>query len=137
MTTTQNTVMKPTCCKILFNGFGCRGNLCGNKAKFERDGKHYCGIHDPVTIKEKDDAKNAKWLAERDAIDASRNAARDAQKELERRAACFDNLLEALKELCKTHEWLFDGNEPNGKVLSSSSAVAKAYKAIKQAEETK
>lgn len=30
---------------------------CSRKAKFERNGKWYCGTHDPVTKKEKQEAK--------------------------------------------------------------------------------
>lgn len=33
---------------------------CSRKAKFEREGKWYCGTHDPVTKKEK---QGAKWNA--------------------------------------------------------------------------
>ena len=42
---------------------------CGRTAKFERDGKWYCGIHDPVKRKEREDRRQAKWDAD---VNASR-----------------------------------------------------------------
>ena len=46
---------------------------CGNRAKVERNGKHYCSVHDPVAKKERD----AKRHAERDAHYAQLRAARE------------------------------------------------------------
>ena len=37
---------------------------CQRPAKVERDGKWYCGIHDPEYIKAKNQAKEEKWEAE-------------------------------------------------------------------------
>ena len=34
---------------------------CGRTAKHERDGKWFCGMHDPVAIKAKRDARLAEW----------------------------------------------------------------------------
>ena len=39
---------------------------CGKTAKFERDGKFYCGTHDPVAREAKQNATRAKWHAEWD-----------------------------------------------------------------------
>jgi hypothetical protein len=49
---------------------------CGNKAKVVRDGKFYCGRHDPVAVNEKRAAKNAAWNAK---FNASQQAAKDAK----------------------------------------------------------
>lgn len=38
---------------------------CGKTGKTERDGKFYCGRHDPVRRKEKEDARSAKFETER------------------------------------------------------------------------
>lgn len=54
---------------------------CFNKAKVERDGKPYCGIHDPEYIKEKDrkwrEAFEEKWVRDQ-AISARIEAMRNA-----------------------------------------------------------
>lgn len=39
-------------------------------AWFERDVRHYCGTHDPVTRKEKQDKRDAEMRAEWEAKDA-------------------------------------------------------------------
>ena len=42
---------------------------CGRPAKVERDGSWYCGTHDPVKRKEREDRRQARWDAE---VNASR-----------------------------------------------------------------
>lgn len=42
-------IKKHQCCKRVYS----------NNTWHERDGKWYCGIHDPVKIKAKDDARQA------------------------------------------------------------------------------
>ena len=37
---------------------------CGKRAKVERDGHWYCGIHDPVRRAEKHKARDEKWEKE-------------------------------------------------------------------------
>lgn len=40
--------MSETCNKIIFSGgYSQYKNVCGRPAKFEVDGKQYCGIHNP------------------------------------------------------------------------------------------
>jgi hypothetical protein len=43
-----------------------RSHQCYKDAKIERDGKHYCTIHDPVRIEEKRKTKEDKWKKEWD-----------------------------------------------------------------------
>lgn len=90
---------KYTCCGRISLGAFYGSKLCGKTAKFDRDGKHYCGTHDPVTIAEKDAIKNAAWKAKYEAIHAARDAAKAKQAEIERRADCYTELLEALQRL--------------------------------------
>ena len=99
MTNTNEKTLqvKHTCCGRIQSNF--RFYTCGKAAKFERDGKHYCGTHDPVSIGEKNAVKNAAWKAEREAKDAARKAQLDKQAEIERRASCYDDLLEMLKRI--------------------------------------
>lgn len=92
---------KYTCCGRISLGAFYGSKPCGKTAKFDRDGKHYCGTHDPVTIAEKDAIKNAAWKAKYGAIHAARDAAKAKQAEIERRADCYTELLEALQGLLK------------------------------------
>jgi hypothetical protein len=58
---------KHTCCANRFNGY--RRYICGKTAKAERDGKWYCGIHDPVRLKAIRDKTYARYRAESEAQD--------------------------------------------------------------------
>lgn len=89
--------LKPTCCGRISIGIFSGSKICGKTAKFDRNGKHYCKTHDPVTIAEKEAIKTAAWKAEWAAKDAARDAAKAKQAELERRADCYTELLEALR----------------------------------------
>ena len=71
-------------------------NDCGNRGKFARDGKHYCGRHDPVAIEAKRFAKSAAYIAMRATRIAQNKAAESTSAEQARKAACFDDLLAAL-----------------------------------------
>ena len=57
------------CEELVYSRYGAWPvhNQCENNAKVERDGRRYCGTHDPVRIKEKQDARNKKWTEERKA----------------------------------------------------------------------
>jgi len=86
------------CCEQVYSGSPYFPYTCGKTAKVERDGKHYCGIHDPVRRAEKQREKREAWDAEYEAKKqklAKEKAEADEQK---RRAGCFPDLLEALKE---------------------------------------
>ncbi len=66
-----------------------RYSVCGKNAKFDRDGKHYCGMHDPVAVETKRLNRSAKFTAQWNAeIKASKDA-KDKQQELERNAARY------------------------------------------------
>lgn len=56
--------MEEKCCKTVWTAgamkkerFIWHSRPCSRKAKVERDGRFYCGIHDPVRIKRIDTAK--------------------------------------------------------------------------------
>lgn len=40
------------------------GHMCSKAAKVEREGKWYCGIHDPVLLAAKATERHTKWEAE-------------------------------------------------------------------------
>ncbi len=61
------------CCATVFSHY--TSNPCGRKAKITENGKHYCGIHDPL----KDRIKRKRRAEEREAWRAKWNAA-DAKK---------------------------------------------------------
>jgi len=90
------------CCKPVYSPGALIGNRChpcGAKAKHIRDGKPYCGRHDPVARKAKDDAKTAARAAGWERLNASRAKAAAEAAEQKRRAECYDDLLAALTDL--------------------------------------
>ena len=62
------------CCERIGHGRGWQRRYvpCGRGAKFERDGKFYCGTHDPLARKSKADARLADFHAKMDAEDKRR-----------------------------------------------------------------
>ena len=90
------TTAKHKCCGTVLPAGAYRTHPCHNGAKIQRDGKWYCGTHDPVAIKEKRDKKNAEHNAKWEADQKLRAEAAAKRNEQERRAACFPDLLEAL-----------------------------------------
>ena len=79
------------CVGSVWNGYRSQG--CGNRAKALVEGRWYCGIHDPVAVAAKRDARAAKWRAEEDARQARFAAQRQAADETARRAAAYDELV--------------------------------------------
>ena len=90
--------VKHLCAKDVYRG-RFSSSPCARTAKVERNGKHYCGIHDPVSVAEKRAKRDAEWRAEEE--EDRQNAAAifraSIQTENERRLALFDEMLEALK----------------------------------------
>lgn len=68
---------------------------CSRTAKWEHNGLWFCKTHHPPTVDAKQAASAAAWRAKFDAAEAVRNAKLDKQKELERKAAAFDEILNA------------------------------------------
>lgn len=116
--------MIQTCCATKWPNGSYRGVKCHNPAKVERDGKHYCGVHDPVAIKEKQQAKNAKFDAAYEERRKREKAIAAAEAEQKRRANCYEDLLSALIALtdCGAEAW----GEDRPCVLDGRAAIAKA-----------
>lgn len=57
-----------TCSSTVYQGTGYHRvkKLCGKRAKVERNGNWFCGTHDPVARKEKQDSRTAAWNAKFD-----------------------------------------------------------------------
>ncbi len=77
------------CCGTKYVGRWNPSARCKNNAKVERDGMHYCKVHDPVAKKEKYDAIVARIHSKLDADEKARAAAATKQQELERNAARY------------------------------------------------
>jgi uncharacterized Zn finger protein (UPF0148 family) len=95
----MSTVKHDCCASVSPGTYSFRHSKCSKTAKYERDGKWYCGTHDPVAVKAKDDARHDKrrieW-AEKKAQAKEKYATEKLQAHKE---ACFDDLLEALQAL--------------------------------------
>lgn len=100
--TTDNEKPAPgtkCCARVHASGGYVRGHQCGKAAKVVRDGKPYCGLHDPVAVKERRAKSYAEWKEREAAKSAASAKAEAARAEMARRAGCFDDLLAALEEL--------------------------------------
>jgi hypothetical protein len=86
------------CCGKTWPAGSYRSVGCRNSGKVERNGQWYCGMHDPVAIEAKNEARNKKYSEKWDASHKAQKAAADKRVEEQRRAGCFDDLLEALKK---------------------------------------
>jgi uncharacterized Zn finger protein (UPF0148 family) len=79
----RRVVAYQPCCASVYKPGAFRALGCNKPAKVERDGKWYCGVHDPKRRKQKDDARRAKWnhetavLRARQAVMQVRNEAAD------------------------------------------------------------
>ena len=89
---------KPKCPTTVYGDtWSTRGHACGRTGAYEHEGKHYCKMHHPPTVKAKREAKHAKWIAEAQAKRAAEKQLLDRMSEQKRRAECFHDLLEALQ----------------------------------------
>ncbi len=80
----------PRCDTRIYSEF--RSHPCTRNGAVERDGKFYCRQHDPVAVRQRDDARRAAWAAERNVEEAQR-------KEAARIAALQVDAVAALREI--------------------------------------
>lgn len=95
------------CCNGAYNGWGY--TKCRNRAKVVVNGHGFCGIHDPVKVKAKRDARNAAWDAEwkakqerytrEERVDKAERKVLDLAKAVFEQKATFDDLEIAVREL--------------------------------------
>jgi len=71
------------------SGWSARYTRCGKTAKVEREGQHFCGIHDPVRKSEKREAQLEEWRREGEMRIAAYKAERAQQSQLEQDAARY------------------------------------------------
>lgn len=75
---------------------------CSQMATVLEEGKPYCTQHAPSTVAARHAASAARWQAERDA----HQQAWQAEQEMQRRAACYPDLLAAV-EAALPFVWLY------------------------------
>lgn len=68
------------CCAQRWSGF--HTVTCGKPGKIEREGNFYCGRHDPVRVRERQDARDAKFEAQY-AERMKAHAASDRRKQMQ------------------------------------------------------
>ena len=49
------------CCHTKFVAYSSYRRPCGRPGKVEREGKWYCGIHDPERVAKRDEETRARW----------------------------------------------------------------------------
>lgn len=89
---------KHTCCARIYTGY-ISSHACGKKAAYEHKGKWYCKTHHPPTVQAKSEARYEKWKSEWDEKAEAEKRAHAAATEQKRRADCYDQLVERVKEL--------------------------------------
>lgn len=102
---------------------------CGKLAKVERNGKWYCGLHDPVPKAERTKKRGPSVWEQRlgaQTRERARQAARDQ---------ALRELVEAAKAIREDfppglEEWYFDPSE-NTNFIALAKAIAKAEEALK------
>jgi uncharacterized Zn finger protein (UPF0148 family) len=97
------------CCAFVYRPGRFRASPCAKAAKVERDGKLYCGTHDPLAAQARRDATYAKWKAEHDArnrtdernarIRAARDAVVSMAQLAARQHATWDDVARAVDAL--------------------------------------
>jgi len=90
---------KVPCAGRVMHAGAWRTVQCSKSGSLEHEGRHFCKLHHPPTVKAKHDASieamHAKWADEKAKADAKAQEA----AEQKRRADLFPELLEALKAL--------------------------------------
>ncbi len=116
------------CVGRVYAGHYIGSHTCNKTARYEHNGKWYCKTHHPPTVEEKRRAHAAKREAEFDAERAQRAQQHREHAEMQRRAAAYDELLEALNDIANT--------DPVDAALDPQRAVRIARAAIAKAEGT-
>ena len=94
---------KQRCCNTKWTYGGYR-RACTKTAKVERDGKWYCGVHDPVARAEKAEARLEQWRTKAQADIKARAEKESAAAEQKRRADLYDELVEFVQEFLDDYQ---------------------------------
>ena len=87
------------CSVRVYSGGSYMGYPCGKSAKVERDGKHYCGTHDPVRVAARAAARETEFQHRWQAQKQAQKAADAERAETKRRADAYPALVAALDEI--------------------------------------
>ena len=118
---------KKTCEKRLIDGdWSYHSHPCGKTATLQHGGKWYCKRHHPPTVEARWRAKEVAWKTAYDAKCKATAEDGAARAEIERRAACYDDLLAALKDCINGV-----GCQP-GYIRTQS--ISRAHAAVEKAE---
>lgn len=93
-----------------YTGVSCRQDYfqCPNKAKVCRDGKYYCGVHDPVAVaarhKKQDEAKRTRQrmhITPRDTAESAKDMAEFYRKEIDLQQRMVQALAKKVAQLTR------------------------------------
>ena len=79
-----------TCCANIYEKGVWRSHPCGRKAKVERNGMWYCGIHDPVSREKRRERNHEEWKRNWDRQERERKAREAAMDAIDRIAHADD-----------------------------------------------
>ena len=116
--------MSEICCKKISNhdAWNTQWRTCGRPAKVEVDGKHYCGMHDPIKRDRREVERQKKLEAERKESGRIRKL-HDASQDLL-------DALQATGALPDGYCWCGQGNDcTTGECVQGRAAIKKAGKA--------
>lgn len=128
MTTDEKPAKGTQCCVRVHSKLSYRGKPCGKAAKVVRDGKPYCGMHDPVQVKARREKSYLEWKEREDANSAASAKAEAERAERDRRAGCFDDLLAALAVMTGLVRLKYGNIDADvwGEVAKAEEAITKA-----------
>jgi hypothetical protein len=90
------------CEKLIFSNW--HHYPCSNKAKVKREGKWYCGKHDPVAVEDKHKNSQDKW--DREWAEKQRRWRREkrANTAIEMKAAIYDKYRKQIKTMIRSEK---------------------------------
>lgn len=78
---TKRFIHPDYCAEEVHDSFGVSFHQCGNKPKYEFEGKRYCGIHYPPNVEARRRKSEERWAAE-SAASRRRHALQDAARKV-------------------------------------------------------
>lgn len=119
--------VKQHCSKKIFTGRGA-WSWCTKRPTVQENGKWWCSLHCDAGVKKRREASNARDEASNKAW----KARWDAENLMRHKAACFDELLEALKAMLEEKEDYMRRNHLGNPAHETTNKIAHA--AIAKAE---
>ena len=95
---------KHQCCQTYYKSHWQPDYLCESNAKYERDGKWYCGHHDPVAIAEKNRKRKEAFKAQFQAREDRREQAKRQSEVTSRMFAMAQLVDRALRGVASREE---------------------------------